>query len=115
MEQVCRSINRTVKIYLKDGSKCYRFTNKYIIERLDITPKEQEKLKTIISTEEKYKRNNKRRSEAIRNKDGLTNKQRQMNKLKEQAVELKSRGLSYRSIAKELNKSVGSIQNLLKD
>ena len=55
---VCRSVNRTVKHFQEDNNKGYKFTNKYIINALDLEEQEQRKLLTIISTGEKYRRKN---------------------------------------------------------
>ena len=109
---VCRSVNRTVKHFQEDESKGYKFTNKYIIEALDISEQEQRKLLTIISTDEKYRRNNERRTP--RNKEGLTPKQAELKELKVKVLELKGQGLSLRNIAKELNLTLGKVQRILK-
>lgn len=109
---VCRSVNRTVKHFQEDESKGYKFTNKYIIEALDISEKEQRKLLTIISTDEKYRRNNERRTP--RNKEGLTPKQAELKELKVKVLELKGQGLSLRNTAKELNLTLGKVQRILK-
>ena len=109
---VCRSINRVVKHFQEEESKGYKFTNKYIIEALDITEQEQKKLLTIISTGEKYRRNNERRTP--RNEEGLTPKQAELKELKKKVLKLKEQGLSNRAIAKELNCSEGKIRTILK-
>ena len=51
---------------LKRTTGLYWVTNKRLIEEFQITPDEQRQLRTIISTEEKYRRNNLRRREARR-------------------------------------------------
>ena len=112
LTSVCRSINRTVKHFEEDESKGYKFTNKYIIESLDISEHEQKKLLTIISTSEKYRRNNEKRTP--RNAEGLTPKQAELKALKEKVLMLKENGLSNRAIAKELNCSEGKIRTILK-
>ena len=109
---VCRSVNRTVKHFQEDNSKGYKFTNKYIINALDLEEQEQRKLITIISTEEKYRRNNERRTP--RNEEGLTPKQAELKELKIKVLELKGQGLSNRAIAKELKCSEGKIRTILK-
>lgn len=111
---VCRSVNRTVKHFQEDESKGYKFTNKYIIESLDISEQEQKKLLTIISTDEKYRRKNIKRNAARRNEEGLTPKQAELKELKVKVLELKGQGLSNRAIAKELNCSEGKIRTILK-
>ena len=109
---VCRSVNRTVKHFQEDESKGYKFTNKYIIESLDISEQEQRKLLTIISTDEKYRRKNEKRTP--RNEEGLTPKQAELKELKVKVLELKGQGLSLRNIAKELNLTLGKVQRILK-
>lgn len=109
---VCRSVNRTVKHFQEDNSKGYKFTNKYIINALDLKEQEQRKLITIISTEEKYRRNNERRTP--RNEEGLTPKQAELKELNSKVVELKEQGLSLRKIAEQLNITLGKVQRVLK-
>ena len=114
LTSVCRSVNRTVKYFREDNSKGYKFTNKYIIDMLELTSEEQQQLKTIISTDEKYRRNNERRNQARRNEEGLTPKQVELKEFKMKVLELKNKGLSNRAIAKELNCSEGKIRSVLK-
>lgn len=109
---VCRSVNRTVKHFQEDNTKGYKFTNKYIINALDLEEQEQRKLLTIISTGEKYRRNNERRTP--RNDEGLTPKQAELKELNSKVVELKEQGLSLRKIAEELNITLGKVQRVLK-
>ena len=109
---VCRSVNRTVKHFQEDNNKGYKFTNKYIINALDLEEQEQRKLLTIISTGEKYRRKNEKRTP--RNEEGLTPKQAELKELKLKVLELKGKGLSNRAIARELNCSEGKIRTILK-
>ena len=111
---VCRSVNRTVKHFQEDNNKGYKFTNKYIINALDLEEQEQEQLLTIISTRVKYDRKNKKRNEARRNDEGLTPKQAELKELNSKVVELKEQGLSLRKIAEELNITLGKVQRVLK-
>lgn len=111
---VCRSVNRTVKHFQEDNTKGYKFTNKYIINALDLEEQEQEQLLTIISTRVKYDRKNKKRNEARRNDEGLTPKQAELKELNSKVVELKEQGLSLRKIAEELNITLGKVQRVLK-
>lgn len=90
----------------------YWYKNETLIERLEITEKEQKHLKTIIGINEKYKRNNERRTP--RNENGLTKKEQELKDLQMQVLELKEQGLSLRSISKELNISLGKVQRLIK-
>lgn len=90
----------------------YWYKNETLIERLGITLEEQRHLKTIIGTDEKYRRNNNKRTP--RNENGLTKKQQEIADLKIQVIELRQEGLSIRQIAEKLGKSKGTIENVLK-
>ncbi len=57
------------------AEKKYKYSNGKLIEILDITEQEQKEFKTIISTKEKYRRNNERRTP--RNENGLTKREQQ--------------------------------------
>lgn len=114
LTSVCRSVNRTVKHFQQDNTKGYKFTNKYIINALDLQEQEQEQLLTIISTRVKYDRKNKKRNESRRNEEGLTLKQAELKELNSKVVELKEQGLSLRKIAEKLNITLGKVQRVLK-
>lgn len=59
-------------VYKRGG---YNYKNDTLIELLNIKKKEEKKLQTIISTDEKYSRKNKKRREDRRNDKGLTSRQ----------------------------------------
>jgi hypothetical protein len=109
---VCRSVNKTVKHFIEDNTKGYKFSNSYIIEALELTEQEQSKMLTIISKEEKYKRKNNKRTP--RNEEGLTQKQQELKELTEKILILKQNELSYRSIAEQLGITLGKVQRCLK-
>ena len=109
---VCRSVNKTIKHFIEDNTKGYKFNNTYIIEALELSEEEQSKLITIISKEEKYKRKNDKRTP--RNKEGLTKKQQELKDLKEKVLILKQDGASYRNIAEQLGITLGKVQRCLK-
>lgn len=111
---VCRSVNRTVKHFQEDNTKGYKFTNKYIINALDLEEQEQRKLLTIISTGEKYRRKNIKRNEARRNDEGLTSRQQQKNELINKVKELKKQGLKQVEIADKLGITKGTVSKYLK-
>ncbi|MEG0844288.1 DNA-binding response regulator [Clostridium sp.] len=92
--------------------KKYRYTNARLIELLEITEAEQINLVSIISTREKYRRNNERRTP--RNKNGNTNKQQELLDKKNEVLILRNKGYSLRDIAKSLDISLGKVQRLLK-
>lgn len=108
LTSVCRSINRTVKYFQEDESKGYKFTNKYIIESLDISEEEQRKLLTIISTGEKYRRKNEKRTP--RNEEGLTSRQQQKLNTMKAIQELKESGLKQKEIAEKLGISIDTVK-----
>ena len=83
------------------AEKKYKYSNDRLIEILDITEQEEKEFKTIISTKEKYRRNNERRTP--RNENGLTKKQQELKDLKGQVQELKEQGLNNSEIARRLN------------
>lgn len=89
----------------------YWYKNETLIEQLCITGPEMEKLETIISTNEKYRRNNLRRTP--RNDEGLTERQAKDKILKERALALKEKGLSYRMISRELKIGIGKVRYIL--
>ena len=74
------------------GQGLYKYQNQTLIEQLEITPEEERHMKTLISTTEKYRRNNDRRREAR----GYQSKRVERAK---KIVELRRLGLSLRQIA----------------
>lgn len=90
----------------------YSYKNETLIDRLNITLEEQKHLKTIISKEEKYRRNNIKRTP--RNENGLTRKQQELQELKIKVLELKDQGLSNVKIAEILRTNESKIRRLLK-
>lgn len=112
---VCRSINRTVKHFQEDNNKGYKFTNKYIINALDLEEQEQRELLTIISTRVKYDRNNKKRNEARRNEEGLTSRQQGKKDRINSILELKQQGYNQSKIAKKLGITRQAVSKLLKE
>ena len=74
------------------GQGLYKYQNQTLIEQLEITPEEERHMKTLISTTEKYRRNNDRRCEAR----GYQSKRVERAK---KIVELHRAGLSLRQIA----------------
>lgn len=112
---VCRSINRTVKHFQEDNNKGYKFTNKYIINALDLEEQEKRELLTIISTRVKYDRNNKKRNEARRNEEGLTSRQQGKKDRINSILELKQQGYNQSKIAEKLGITRQAVSKLLKE
>ena len=91
----------------------YWYKNDTLIDMLYITYEEQRHLSTIIGTQEKYRRNNERRTP--RNENGLTkreqDKQDRINIIKQ----LLEKGLNQSKIAQELKISRQAVSKLCKE
>lgn len=92
----------------------YWYKNETLIERLDITQEEQKHLKTIISSDEKYSRNNERRRKGRRGSDGLTSRERNKLLLIEKVKALADEGLKQVEIAKKLGINQSNVSRYLK-
>ncbi len=68
----CKRVSKGMRD--KEG---YWYKNDTLIERLEISRSEQKHMKTIIDTDEKYDRNNVKRRNSRRDKDGLTKREKQ--------------------------------------
>ena len=73
------------------GQGLYKYQNQTLIEQLEITPEEERHMKTLISTTEKYRRNNDRRREARGHQSKRVERATKI-------VELHRAGLSLRQI-----------------
>lgn len=92
----------------------YKYSNEKLIKLLDITEEEQRYLKTIISTREKYNRNNERRKNERRNDDGIIkSKAKKLEKI-EQVKKLRAEGKTYQYIADYLSISLRTAKNYAK-
>lgn len=93
-----------------DNGKKYNYSNKKLIKLLEIAPEEQRHLKTIICTDEKYRRNNEKREKARRQagkscRDEYLTQQEQVTQDRIQAIQalLKERpGIKQKEIAENL-------------
>lgn len=98
--------------YYKENK--YKYSNDKLIRLLDITIEEQRYLKTIISTREKYDRNNERRKRERRTENGITkSKAKQLEKI-EQVKKLRASGKTYQYIADYLGVSLRTVKNYAK-
>ena len=95
------------------AEKKYKYSNDKLIEILDITEREQKEFKTIISTKEKYRRNNERRTP--RNENGLTKREQEKQDRINIIKNLLEKGLNKSKIAKELGISRQAISKLCKE
>lgn len=90
----------------------YWYKNQTLIDRLDITLDEQSHMKTIISKEEKYRRNNIKRTP--RNEAGLTMREQQKATKVQAVKELYNKGFKQIEIAVKLNISKGTVSKYIK-
>ena len=98
--------------YYKDIK--YKYSNAKLIELLDITEEEQKQLSTIISTKEKYRRNNLRRYRERRNDEGKTEKEIEIDKRLIKIKELKQKKYTNKEIAEMLGITERTVINELK-
>ncbi|HBF7900809.1 DNA-binding response regulator [Clostridioides difficile] len=91
----------------------YWYKNETLIDRLEITKQEQKYLKTIIGTDEKYKRNNERRTP--RNENGLTKREQQKQDLINKVKELKKQRIKQNEIAEILGITKGRVSQIVKE
>ena len=98
--------------YYKDLK--YKYSNAKLIKLLDITEEEQKQLSTIISTKEKYRRNNLRRYKERRNDEGKTEKEIEIDKRLIKIKELKQKKYTNKEIAEMLGITERTVINELK-
>lgn len=92
----------------------YWFSNETLIERLDITPEEQRRLKTIISKEEANRREKEKKKAARRNANGLTARQQEKQDKINAVKALAARGMKQAEIAEMLGIKQGTVSKYLK-
>lgn len=101
-------------VFEKTGKKYY-YSNDKLIYMLNITEAEQMQLYTIISKEEKQRRNNIQRYNKKRDKQGLTKKELEKQKLIESIIELRRKKYTIKIISELLNKSEKTIRRYVKE
>lgn len=91
--------------YLNKDSKKYFYTNKRLVEVMDITPDEQRHMKTIISSSERARRikeRNRRYYAPIKKKNQTKRQQRD-----QLIMDLVNQGLTQATVAKEYERQTG--------
>lgn len=113
--EVIRDTKSATRAY---ENRLYKYTNTKLIKILDITLEEQQHLRTIISSKEKYRRcaeEKKAKQKAKRrNEQGLTKKQQELQDLKLEVERLKKEGFNNTQIANKLNIDRAKVRRLLK-
>jgi len=108
-----KSAEKAFKEWQETGKRKYNYRNSTLIELLEITEEEQKHLKTIISTNEKYRRKNKKRREERRDETGMTTRERQKLETVKQVKELNQQGLKQTQIAKKLGITQSTVSRIL--
>ena len=93
----------------------YWYKNETLIDRLCITKSEQKHMKTIIGTDEKYKRKNIKRNQSRRNNNGLTQREQQKQDLINKVKRLIEKGIKQNKIAEKLGVTKGRVSQIVKE
>lgn len=108
--EILQSVSSVLSKY-KKGEK-YKISNAAIIERLEITPEEEDGMKVIISKEEKRKRDAARKTFQRRNR-GVKPRFLSAAEKRQLAVRLRTEGSTKKQIAKKLKVSERQVQRYL--
>lgn len=112
---VSEIIRDTKSAVLEKTGRKYYYSNDKLIYLLNISEDEQMQLNTIISKQEKQRRNNKQRYNKKRDNKGLTKKEQEKQKLIESITELRRKKYSIKKISELLNKSQSTINRYIKE
>ena len=106
----------TVKWQGREVRKGYNYTNKTLIDLLDITQEEQIHMKTIIGTGEKYRRRNVNRNTSRRNDEGLTSREQAKQDVVEQLTKLRKKNpeMLHKDLAEILGVTRQYVSKLLR-
>lgn len=107
-----KSAEKAFKEWQETGKCKYNYRNSTLIELLEITEEEQKHLKTIISTNEKYRRNNRRRWKERRGEDGMTKSEREKVETATKVLELKNKGMTQVQIARQLGINQSTVSRI---
>ena len=107
-----KSAEKAFKEWQETGKRKYNYRNSTLIELLEITEEEQKHLKTIISTNEKYRRNNRRRWKERRGEDGMTKSEREKVETATKVLELKNKGMTQVQIARQLGINQSTVSRI---
>ena len=106
---------RSAETAFKSGDKQYRYGYKRLIELLELTDEEQTHFKTIIGRSEKLRRH-REREQKRRKQAGAVSRDKYLEQAeirRQEALRLRSEGMSYRRIAAQLGCSVGEAHYLI--
>src|SRR5699024_11387551 len=99
-----------LKDHLKDGNKRYNYRKDTIINKLNITSKEQKEMQTLITLTEKRARDYASRRKKRRNNNGLTPKQQEIKTRRQEVKVMKEQGFKQFEIAKQLDVTIDTIK-----
>ncbi|WP_053954670.1 hypothetical protein [Inediibacterium massiliense] len=111
--EVIRNTKSAEKAFLSKDKE-YKYTNKTLIEMLEITEEEQKHLKTIIGTKEKYRRKNYKRNAKRRNEKGLTQREQAKQEKIKKIKALSAQGLTLNEIASVIGIHKATVSKYLK-
>ncbi|MTK10908.1 MAG: helix-turn-helix domain-containing protein [Clostridiaceae bacterium] len=111
--EVIKATKSAEKCYLSKDKR-YKYKNSTLIEILDITEEEQQKMKSIIGTKEKNERKKAANKVKRRNENGLTKREQEKQDRINDILKLKELGLNQSEIARGLNISRQAVSRLFK-
>jgi len=110
ISEIMQTVYKAYKDHLKDGNKGYNYRNDTIINKLNITSKEQKEMQTLITLTEKRARDYASRRKKRRNNNGLTPKQQEIKTRRKEVKVMKEQGFKQFEIAKQLDVTIDTIK-----